>query len=257
MASPLFDLTGKIAIVTGAGRGIGAAMAKELAKSGARVALAARTDSDLKAVAADITAAGGEALCHPFDAGAENAAEELVRAVADAWGALDVMIVNHGIAVAEDALDCGREGWEKTLQINLTSAFFCCQAAARQMIAQGRGGSIVVTSSTASSVAFAGLASYGASKGGVDQMVRQLASEWGEFGIRVNGIAPGYTTHRMRNSRSKSWDPEIEEQMKLFTPLARRGEPEEFGGPAVFLASHAASFVTGVVLPVDGGYLVR
>lgn len=232
-------------------------MARGLSEAGAKVALAARSQEDLEAVSSEIEASGGMTLCQPFDATKEGAAEGLVRAAVETWGRLDIMVVNHGTAVAEDARDCSRAGWNKTIDVNLTSAFFCCQAAAKQMIEQGQGGSIVVTSSTASSVAFAGLAAYGASKGGVDQMVRQLASEWGAFGIRVNGIAPGYTTHRMRDSTSNSWDPEIEQQVKLFTPMERRGTPEEFAGPAVFLASDAASFVTGVVLPVDGGYLAR
>ena len=125
------------------------------------------------------------------------------------------------------------------------------------MIAQGDGGSIVVTSSTGSLVGFQGLTAYGASKGGVDQMVRQLALEWGPHNIRVNAMNPGYTDNPMRGSESRSVNESLEEEIRAMTPMARRGKVREFVGPVVFLASEAASFVTGVILPVDGGYCAK
>ncbi len=140
------------------------------------------------------------------------------------------------------------------MSANVTGCFNCAQLVARRMIANGRGGSIVLISSTASLVGFPGLLAYGVSKGGVDQMVRQMAVEWGVHGIRVNAINPGYTTHHMRGSEARNDDDALEARIRDTTPMRRRGTPEEFAGPAVFLASDASSFVTGTVLPVDGGY---
>ena len=165
------------------------------------------------------------------------------------------MVVNHGILGAAAAEELELASWRRTLEVNLTGAFSCAQAAARQMIAQGDGGAIVFTSSTASMVGFEQLLAYGVSKGGIDQMVRQLAVEWGPYQIRVNAINPGYTTHGMREGGERKSDPP-EELLRQMTPMGRRGAPEEMVGPALFLASEAASFVTGVCLP-RGRWLLR
>ena len=140
------------------------------------------------------------------------------------------------------------------IAINLTSAFSCAQAAGRQMIAQGRGGSIVFTSSTSSLVVFELLTSYGAAKAGLDHTARHLAVEWGPHNIRVNVVAPGYMTSHMRGSGERYEDPEHLKGVLAATPLRRKGGPEEIVGPTVFLASDAASYVTGHVIPVDGGW---
>ena len=172
------------------------------------------------------------------------------------FGRLDVLVVSHGVGHFDSALELSGAAWDETLAINLSGAFYCCQAAAQKMADHGEGGSIVVISSTASTVAFDTLLAYGVSKAGVDQMVRQMASEWGRYGIRVNAINPGYTTHR---PRGPEYDPDspADRAINEATPLGRSGSPEEFVGPTLFLATEASSYVTGVTLPVDGGWLIR
>ena len=248
-----FDLTSKVAIVTGSGRGLGKAMAWGLANAGAKVTIAARTAAEVQATAAEFAKAGADVLPVTFDATKRADCQSLVDATVAKWGRLDIMLVNHGGGAYQMAEEVDDASWDRVIAQNLTSGFYCCQIAALRMIAQQSGGSIIVTSSTASSVGFKGLLSYGAAKGGVDQMVRQMALEWGRFGIRVNAINPGYTTHRHRSG----YDPDsaAEAEVRHWTPLGRSGRPEEMAGPAVFLASEASSFVTGVCLAVDGGWL--
>ena len=143
---------------------------------------------------------------------------------------------------------------EKVLAVNIGGYLFSAQAAARQMRRQGTGGAIVMTSSNASLVAFPGIVSYCISKGGVDLMVKTLAAEWAEHGIRVNAFNPGYMEHAMTGTEAYDQDPAIAEQAIQQTPMRRRGRVEEIVGPAIFLASDASSFMTGVVMPVDGGW---
>ena len=254
MTASTFDLTGLTAIVSGAGRGLGRAMAKALAAAGARVACGARGMPEVEETARGIVAAGGHAFAVHLDATKPDDCRRMVeRAVASA-GALDIAVVNHGIGFAAPAEETTEEQFRRMLEINLTGCFNLAQAAGRQMIRQGKGGSIILISSTGSLVGFNGLAAYGASKGGVDQLCRQLAVEWGPHNIRVNCVNPGYTTHSMRGTDARHAQAEVEEEMRRLTPMGRRGTPEEIAAPVVFLASPAASFISGVVLPVDGGY---
>ena len=254
MTKSPFDLSGKVAVVTGGGRGLGQAMAGGLAAAGANLVVAARSGDEVAAVAETLRAGGAQAESFTFDATRREDSEALVAFAVERFGRLDVLLANHGVGFGQRAEETDDQIWSTTLAVNLTGAFYCCQAAARRMIAAGHGGSIIVTSSTGSLVAFRGLLAYGASKGGVDQMVRQMAMEWGPHGIRVNAINPGYTNHHMRGGAGRHSDPEQEAELARRTPLGRRGDPEEFVGPAVFLASEASSFVTGITLPVDGGY---
>jgi gluconate 5-dehydrogenase len=254
MTHPLFDLTGNVAIVTGSGRGLGRAMATGLAEAGAKVVICARTASDVNAVAEDLRKRGLEAQAITFDALDRGDCDRLVAETVKRYGRLDVMVVNHGVSGgAQPAEEIDSATWDRVIAGNLTGAFNCAQAAGKWMLAHG-GGSIIFTSSTASLVAFRDLTAYGASKGGVDQLMRQLAVEWGDRGVRVNAINPGYTTVRMRGSENRPYPPEMLEEIRRMTPMQRSATPEEFMGPAIFLASKASSFVTGVVLPVDGGY---
>lgn len=248
----LFDLTGKVAIITGSWRGLGRAMAEGLAGAGARVCISGRSALEVESATAALVDAGHEAIGIAFDATQRADCQRLVDATVERFGRLDVMVANHGGGADHSAIDCDDESWNRVISVNLTGAFYCCQIAARRMIAQGAGGSIIVTSSTSSMVAFHNLLAYGAAKGGVDQMVRQMALEWGKHAIRVNAINPGYTTHRRTPI---DHDSESEREINRMTPLGRSGRPEEFAGPAIFLASDASSFVTGVCLAVDGGYV--
>lgn len=257
MTLPLFDLTGKVAFVTGGGRGLGQAMALGLAAAGAKVAVAARSEDEVAGTVKAIRATGGEAVQVIFDATVQEDSERLVAETLSAFGRLDIAVVNHGIGLSEPAEETSAETWLRTIEVNLTGAFYCCQAAGCRMITQGEGGSVIVTSSTGSLVGFEGLTAYGASKGGVDQMVRQLALEWGPHAIRVNAINPGYTDNPMRGSKGGGLIDPLEDQIRSMTPMQRRGAVREFVGPVIFLASEAASFVTGVTLPVDGGYCAK
>jgi NAD(P)-dependent dehydrogenase (short-subunit alcohol dehydrogenase family) len=257
MGSTLFDLTGKVALVTGGGRGLGKAMALGLAEAGAKLVVAARSRGEVEASAAEIAAAGGEALAVTCDATDRGQVQAMIETTLERFGDLDIMVVNHGVAAAAPAESLDAETWTRTIEVNMTGAFNCAQAAARCMIDKGHGGSIIVTSSTASLVGFEGLLAYGASKGGVDQMVRQMAVEWGPKDIRVNAVNPGYTANHMRGSEARHADPELEAELRRMTPMGRRGEVSEFVGPVIFLASDAASFVSGITLPVDGGYCAK
>ena len=250
----LFDLTGKTAIVTGSGRGLGLAMARGMAQAGARVVICGRSPDVVGQAAQELRGEGHEILDHVFDARDRDAVAGLIDATVRQFGGLDIMVVNHGIGRGKRAEAIEPGEWDEMIAINLTSAFTCAQLAGRHMIAQGRGGSIVFTGSTGSLVAFDGLTSYGAAKAGLDHTARQLAYEWGRHGIRVNVVAPGYMTSHMRGSSDRYEDPEHLAGVLAHTPMGRKGEPGELIGPVVFLASEAASYVTGHVIPVDGGW---
>lgn len=254
MSRHLFDLTGRVAIVTGSSRGLGQSIARGLGEAGAAVVISARSAGEVETTAREFRDAGIAAAAVPFDASVRADCQRLIDETIRRFGKLDVIVVNHGVSEAGPAVDVGEESWQRIMDINLKGAFNCAQHAARQMIAQGTGGSIIFVSSTASLVGFRNLLAYGASKGGVDQMMRQMAVEWGTHNIRVNAINPGYTTHDVRGTESRHADPALNNEIKRMTPMERRGTPEEFVGPAIFLASDASSFVTGVALPVDGGY---
>ena len=249
-----FDLKGRIAIVTGAGRGLGRGMAEALAQAGATVICAGRTQASIDETAAKIRAAGGKAEAFLFDAVKREDCRRLVEETAQRHGQLNVMVVNHGIARAAPATEVSEGDWAETIAVNLTGAFLCAQAAGRQMIAQGKGGSIILISSNGSLVGFQDLTAYGASKGGVDQLCRQLCVEWGPHNIRVNAVNPGWTTNNMAGGDDRHAATGMNENIKRGTPMGRRGTVAEIAGPVVFLASDAAGFVSGVCLAVDGGW---
>ncbi|MGH6959447.1 MAG: SDR family NAD(P)-dependent oxidoreductase, partial [Dongiaceae bacterium] len=237
MTASTFDLTGLTAIVSGAGRGLGRAMAKGLAEAGAKVACGARSMPEVEETAQGIVAAGGHAFAVHLDATKPDDCRRMVERAVASSGGLDIAVVNHGIGFAAPAEETSEEQFRRMVEINLTGCFNMAQAAGRQMIRQGKGGSIILISSTGSLVGFRGLAAYGASKGGVDQLCRQLAVEWGPHGIRVNCVNPGYTTHNMRGTDARHARAEVEEEMRRLTPMGRRGTPEEIAAPVVFLAS--------------------
>lgn len=253
VAGSPFDLSGRCAVVTGAGRGLGAAMAAALAAAGAHVVLAARTQAEIDAVAARIAAAGGNAHAATCDATDRGQVARLIDDTAERCGSLDIMVVNHGVGPAMPLLEVTDDDLDTVIGVNLASAFLCAQLAGRRMIAQGRGGAIVVVSSSASRVACPGYGAYGASKGGVDQMVRQLAREWAPHDIRVNAVNPGYTDNEMTGTADVHDTPEVARFIRRFVPFGRRGRAGEIAGPVVFLASDAASYITGHSLFVDGG----
>src|SRR5262245_54404782 len=253
MSLARFSLSGKVAVVTGSGRGLGRAIAKGVAEAGAAVVTSARTKADSDSAAAEIRTAGGRAASVPADVSQQPDCAALIVSAVKEFGRLDILICNAGIILPNVAERATPEELEQTLRTNVGGYLYCAQAAEPYMTRQG-GGSIVMTSSNASLVAFPELLTYNISKGGVDQMVRTLAVEWGPRNIRVNAFNPGYLEHSMTRPEAYDHDPEIEQAIYRMTPMRRRGRIEEVVSVAIFLASDASSFITGTVLPVDGGW---
>ena len=255
--STLFDLTGKVAVVTGSGRGLGKAIALGLGEAGASVVVCSRTLAEAQITAEEIAAAGSPSLAVRVDTADRTSCERLIEATVAKFGKLDVMVNNAGIDIIEPAEDVTEESWDLVVNINLKGYFNCSQLAARQMLKQGTGGSIINNSSIAAEVGIAGLSAYAAAKGGVNQLSRVQAVEWASKGIRVNVFSPGYFENIMSGASDEHSRPEKRNQVLAFTPMGRRGRPEELVGPVVFLASDASSYMTGAVLLVDGGYTAQ
>ncbi|PPS40952.1 SDR family NAD(P)-dependent oxidoreductase [Chroococcidiopsis sp. TS-821] len=250
MSQELFDLTEKVAIVTGAARGLGKAIAQGLADAGAGVVIADIDYTEAEATARTI----GNALALGVDVTIREACLQLVNQTVTHYGKLDVMVCNAGIDIIKPAEELTENEWDAIINVDLKGYFNCAQAAAKQMLQQGTGGSIIMNSSIASVVGIHGLVAYAAAKGGVNQLVKTMAVEWANKGIRVNGFAPGYFENIMQGAGDVHADLKKQEQIKTFTPMGRRGKPEELAGSVIFLASQASSYVTGTILMVDGGY---
>jgi len=250
----LFDLSNHVAIVTGSGRGLGAAIARGLAAAGASVMVCSRTRAEVDQMAHDIIRSGGKAAATVVDTRDRESCQRLIDATVARFGRVDVLVNNAGIDVIAPAEDLTDEGWEQVLATDLKGYFICSQVAARQMLSQGSGGSIINNSSICSIIGVQGLTVYSAAKGGVNQLTRVMAVEWAQRGIRVNAIAPGYFENVMQGATDEHARSEKQKQVITFTPMARRGRPEELIGPVIFLASSASSYVTGAILFVDGGY---
>ena len=253
MASPLFDLSGRVAVITGISRGIGRALAHGFSEAGAIVVGCARSFEAAERTAIQIRAKGGEALGVLADVTRPEDCRALIDSAVRRYGRLDIAVLNAGINIKKPSLDFAAAEFDAVINGNLRAYFLTAQAAARQFIAQGRGGAIVMNSSNASLAAFDELGPYCAAKAGIDGLVRALAAEWGPQGIRVNAFNPGYTTHSMTDE-GQDYLKDAAAEITGRTPLRRMAEVSEMAGPAIFLASDAASFVTGVTLAVDGGW---
>ncbi|HEX7126986.1 MAG TPA: glucose 1-dehydrogenase [Thermodesulfobacteriota bacterium] len=252
MASRLFDLTGKVAVVTGSGRGLGKAIALGLAREGADLVLCSRTASQVEAAAREVRDIGRTALPLTVDTSKKADVDAMVARATAEFGRIDVLVNNAGIDIIKPAVDYAEAEWDQILDVNLKGYFLCAQAVGRVMIAQ-RKGSILMNSSIAGSVGIKGLVPYASSKGGVNQLVRTLAVEWAEHNVRVNAFAPAYFRNVMQGVENVHNEAK-ERHIREWTPLGRRGEAEELVGPCVFLASDASSYVTGSILMVDGGW---
>jgi NAD(P)-dependent dehydrogenase (short-subunit alcohol dehydrogenase family) len=250
----MFRLDDRIAIVTGSARGLGRALAHGLAGAGAAVVVADRDLPGAERVAADLAGAGHRSLAVRVDIAERPSCEALVTRTVETFGRVDILVNNAGIDVIESSLTASPADWARILDVNLTGAFNCSQLVARQMVAAARGGAIISISSIAALVGMPQLAAYGAAKAGINQLTRVLAVELAPHRIRVNAIAPGYLENIMAGLEAVHADPAKEAAIRSRTPLGRRARLDELVGPVVFLASDAASYVTGAVLAVDGGY---
>ncbi len=258
MHTDLFSLAGKTAIVTGAGRGFGRAVAIGFAARGANVVVGARTADELSATVAECAAAGGEAASLVTDITSRAACQRLVECAVATFGGCDIAFCNAATGLFGPAESISEDDWNREMQVTIAGYFNVAQSAGRRMIKQGRGGSIIAMSANASSVGYAELTAGAAAKGAVDQMCRNLALEWGSHGIRVNTMNPGYTEHIPEyGDVSTGAGEDLEAGIRMMTPMARRGRIDEFVGPAIFLASDASSFITGASLVVDGGYSIK
>ncbi len=250
----MIHLKGKIALVTGGGRGLGRAIALALADAGADVAIASRTREQLDAVAAAIRAQGRRALTLETDVSDSAAVAQMIAAVRAEFGRLDVCVHSAGVAWAERLVDLSDEAWQWLMDTNLNGTFYVCRAAARVMVEQ-KSGSIITLASVAGVKGVPGLGAYGASKGGVIALTRTLALELARDNVRANVIAPGYFRTDMNAGALD--DPELGAKIVKRIPLRRVGNPEELGGLAVYLASDAASFVTGETFFISGGEMAQ
>lgn len=249
----LFDLTGRVAVITGTSRGIGRELALGFAEAGATVVGCARSFERADQTAAELRAKGHQALGVLADVTKADDCEALIQGAVRHYGKLDILVCNAGVNVKKKAIDVSPTEFDTVINGNLKAYFLTAQAAARQFMRQGTGGAIVMNSSNASVAAFDELSPYCAAKGGVDMLVRSLAAEWGPHEIRVNGFNPGYTNHSM-TGEGQAYLAQASLEIVARTPLRRMAELKEMVGPAVFLASDAASFVTGNILLADGGW---
>ncbi|MFM0610046.1 2-dehydro-3-deoxy-D-gluconate 5-dehydrogenase KduD [Paraburkholderia sediminicola] len=248
-----FDLTGKVAIVTGSNTGLGAGMAMALATTGCDIVGVSRAGAG--DTPASVTATGRRFADVRADLASIAPVNDIVRAAVEAFGHVDVLVNNAGIIRREDALDFSEDDWDAVMDVNLKSAFFLSQAVARQFVKQQSGGKII---NVASMLSFQGgirVASYTASKSGVLGLTRLLANEWAEHGINVNAIAPGYMA--TANTAALRGDTQRNGEIVGRIPAGRWGTPEDLAGPVVFLASSASDYVHGHTLAVDGGWLAR
>jgi NAD(P)-dependent dehydrogenase (short-subunit alcohol dehydrogenase family) len=249
----LFDLSGKVALVTGGSRGLGLEMATALGAAGATVVITARREQWLGPAEDALTAKGFTALAIACDVSNEDQVNAAVRTTLDRFGRLDILINNAGISWGEPAETMPLEKWRQVFDTNAVGCFLMSQAAGNEMLRLGNGGSIINIASVAG---ITGLETdvldavgYSASKGAIITFTRDLAVKWAKRGIRVNAIAPGFFDTRLSHSLLERTQQKIEKT----TPMGRIGKPGELGGVAVFLASAAASYVTGQILAVDGG----
>jgi NAD(P)-dependent dehydrogenase (short-subunit alcohol dehydrogenase family) len=254
MTQDLFDITGNVAIVTGGGRGLGAALASGFAAAGARVVIGDQQAATAQASAASIRERGGIALAAQCDITNPTQVQALVDLAVQTYGALDVLVNNAGINIPKPAEDLTLDEWNRIIGVNLTGTFMCCQAAGARMLRQGHGCIINICSVHGHVGSYVHkAAAYNASKAGIINLTRSLALEWGERGVRVNGISPGALRTELMAQRLA--DPDYVRKTIERLAIKRIGVPEDIVGAALFLASPAASWLTGQIVAVDGGWL--
>jgi NAD(P)-dependent dehydrogenase (short-subunit alcohol dehydrogenase family) len=250
MNTKLFDLTGKVALITGTSRGLGQYLGRALATAGADLVITSRDPSTLKSFQSEVEAMGRKALPLALDVRNYESIQRMVEAAVAHYGKLDILVNNAGCNVRKPAVEVTWDDWNLILDTNLRGTFFVSQAAARHMISRKYGRIINIGSVTAVA-GYAGLGPYGASRGGVKQLTMSLADDWGVHGITVNCLAPGWfkTAQNAVMYENKEWVDYLCDRI----PLKRPGQPRDLDGAVVFLASDASEYVTGQTLLVDGG----
>lgn len=248
----LLDLSGRVAIVTGGNSGIGLGIAKGLASAGATLVIAGRNAQKNAAAEQALQALGAQVLAIEVDVTQETACRALIQTTLDRFRRLDILVNNAGTNIRKAPQDYTLEEWKTVLDTNLTSAFLCSQAAYPALVEAG-GGKIINTGSMTSIFGAGFAAPYSASKGGIVQLSKALASAWAKDNIQVNAILPGWIDTDLTRQARKDL-PGLHERVLARTPAARWGVPDDFAGIAIFLASRASDFVTGTAIPVDGGY---
>lgn len=248
-----FDLGRKVAIVTGANTGIGQGIALALAQAGASIVAVGRSSMDETREMIAPTKVPFKAV--PADLSSLEPIEGILDAAESLGGRVDILVNNAGIIRRADAVDFTEDDWDEVMNLNLKTTFFFCQAAARRMLKDGKGGKIINIASLLSFQGGIRVPSYTASKSGLAGLTKLLANEWAAKGINVNAIAPGYIV--TNNTEALRQDEKRSSEILSRIPAGRWGRAEDIGGAAVFLSSEAASYVHGTVLPVDGGWLAR
>jgi NAD(P)-dependent dehydrogenase (short-subunit alcohol dehydrogenase family) len=247
-----FNLSGKVAIVTGGGRGIGRAIALGLAGAGASVAVCGRTQNEIDGVAEEIRAKGGKSLAIATDLTINEQLENLVNTTVKEFGKIDILVNNAARSFMRSLLDLREDGWDKVFNTNVKAVWLLSRAVARRMMEQ-KSGRIINITTVGAEKAELGMAAYGCSKAALKMLTRCMAREWAQYGINVNAVGPGLT----RTDFSKPiWsNPDVAKHVAAMIPKGRLAEPEEIVGSVLFLASDAAGFITGHSIYVDGGTL--
>ncbi len=250
MKDEIFDLSGRVAIVTGTSRGLGQQFARALARSGADLVLTSRHRESLVGFQSEIERLGRRTLALELDVRDLKSIEAMAAAAEEHFGHVDILVNNAGMNIRKPALEVTWDDWNQILDTNLRGAFFVAQAVARRMVPPGYG-RIVNIGSVTSVNGYAGLAPYGASRGGIKQLTMSLADDWGRYGITVNCLAPGW--FRTDQNKVMYEDREWVDYLSDRIPLKRPGTPGDLDGAVVFLASEASRYITGQTLLVDGG----
>ncbi len=249
-----FDLTGRVAIVTGGNGGIGLGMAKGLAEAGAAIVIAARNASKSAAAAEELQQMGARVATVEVEVQDQASVKRMAQAALDRFQRIDILVANAGMSIRKPPQDFTAEEWQTVLDVNLNGPFFCSQAVYPAMKSQG-GGKIITIGSMTSIFGLPFAAPYGATKGGIVQLTRSLATAWAKDNIQVNSILPGWIDTDLTRTARKQVDG-LHERVEARTPAGRWGVPDDFAGIAVFLASKGSDFLTGTAIPVDGGYSV-